>query len=182
MSLLGRAESNLGTSGVNEISINYQLNKKKRQFFFFFFLATSAWACRGSQARDGTHTTAVTMMILICQVTRELQKSELYSRQTEDYKPGSRFSESSQNCSASQMSKEAVYIFFLWPHLRYMEVPGPGIESKPKFQPKLQLWQLRTLTHCPGLEIKPEPLQRPKPLNQILSPLCHSSNSSNATF
>ena len=37
MSLLGRAESNLGTSGVNEISINYQLNKKKRQFFFFFF-------------------------------------------------------------------------------------------------------------------------------------------------
>ena len=51
-----------------------------------------------------------------------------------------------------------------------MEVPGPGIESEPQLQPMLQLQQLSDpLTHCNGPGIQPIPLQRPKPLQSLLT-------------
>ena len=46
------------------------------------------------------------------------------------------------------------FLLILWPHLRHMDVPISGSESKLHLQPMLRLWQ-----------------------HQILNPLCHSRNS-----
>ena len=33
-----------------------------------------------------------------------------------------------------------VVVFFLWPHLQHMEVPGPGFESELQLRPKPRPW------------------------------------------
>ena len=53
-----------------------------------------------------------------------------------------------------------VHFFFFWPHLWYMEVPGPETESEPElwFTPQLQQCCVLNLCTWPG--IKPVPPQR----------------------
>lgn len=48
------------------------------------------------------------------------------------------------------------YLYF-GPHQQHMEVPRPGIKSKPEVQPKPQLQQSQIHNHCarPGIDLKP---------------------------
>ena len=50
------------------------------------------------------------------------------------------------------------FVLFLFCFELHMEIPGPGIESKPQLRPMPQL-QLGSLTHCAGLAIEPTPPQ-----------------------
>ena len=43
------------------------------------------------------------------------------------------------------LSLHGFYSFVLWPHPQFMEVPRPGIESKPQLQTISQFWQHRIL-------------------------------------
>ena len=70
-----------------------------------------------------------------------------------------------------------VRFVFSWPHPQHMEVPGPGIESKP------QLWNYATasamldyLTHAPGWGYNPQLRRDPSHCRWILNSLCHSRN------
>ena len=47
-------------------------------------------------------------------------------------------------------NKDEFCVFF--PHSQHMEVPQPGIKSKPELQPTMQLWQrwIVNLLHWPG--------------------------------
>ena len=40
-----------------------------------------------------------------------------------------------------------IYFFLFWPHPQHIEVPGPGMESKPQLWPMPQ-GNARSLTHC----------------------------------
>lgn len=68
------------------------------------------------------------------------------------------------------------YLFgFFWLRPRHMEVPDPGMESKPYLPPILQLCQLQIfLTHCAGPGSQSVP---PQTWYQILNLLWHSTNS-----
>ena len=43
------------------------------------------------------------------------------------------------------MHIDFTFLKILWPHLWHVEVPRPGVESKPKLQPTQQLWQQQIL-------------------------------------
>ena len=70
------------------------------------------------------------------------------------------------------------YLMF-WPHLRYMEVPGPGNESEPSCDLHHSCGNMVSLTHWtrPGIELMPQ--QQPNSLrqHQILNLLHHCRNS-----
>ena len=86
------------------------------------------------------------------------------------------------------VSSEIIFFFFLWPHLWYMEVPGPGVESKLQPQPQPhqhQFWATSathpaacgnagSLTHWAKSGIKPS---TSRTLHRVLKPLNHNGNS-----
>ena len=87
------------------------------------------------------------------------------------------------------------FFFFLWPHLRHMEVPRLGLKSEPQLLPVPQPWQhhiwatsliyatacgdARFLTHWvkPGIEATSS-----RTLCQVLNSPSHNVNSPNTCF
>ena len=72
-----------------------------------------------------------------------------------------------------------IYLF-LWPHLRHMEVPGPGIESKPQLQSMPQLARSFNPLH-EAVGLNPSLCSDTWHCNQIFNPLHHNRNSRDAS-